>query len=1029
MNHYKRPTSKKNELGINKPTEEEVYKNFELKENDIIADKYRIIEKISSSVLSEVYLVENTTNNKFQAIKIFGKYNDIRDIYDFIRINTTLMQKLNHRNIAKITDFVDSNYVLQEMEYVRGSSLESLIYKKNIKKSQLLPYSIQIAEALKEAHENNIHHTDLKPANILINDQNTVKIIDFSHPQIHKMLFNEEVQTSQYLAPELSNLTNEPDKLDYNQQDIFAFGVTLYELLYKKLPFYKEEQVINYKIPRRIRRSKNPIDKVIKGCLYYYPEDRYQSFDEIVEDLKKIKPQKDFSFNMVKNAISEQMKFKRLKPYLKDDYKYLWLALLSLFLILPFYLIVQRNTDTLDNEILIDSPPFSTYINMNYQGKPPFKTKLTKGDHIEFIDEDGNSQFEMIYDNEKKIDLKFEKKKVYLNKRLYGQIVDNVTDLPLSPSLKYVKSKIYLSKRDFRRQKKRIIISLGENLDEQILDQLPEKAEFINLKNNNRMRSVKKLLKLQGLHGLNLQGSTVDTDDIKEFRNLKHLNLKKTKIKRISPIVRNSKLKNLDISNTEIKSVDAIVNLKNIENISVSGDSLKDIRPFLNLPNLKSINTNRETYPDSGMESINRLIKNNHEKQTIKRIYSKKKKNNYNYLIFFLVTLLMSIIIVFLVKILFNKKHNKPQEPHLDKQMEPTDNDTMTKTRKYNDRELEIIKKAIADKRLHLPPKDNALYYLSALLKSNSKDETLLELKNKVLNNLKEKCELHSKRSEHEAVYLISSECNNYFPDPIYNKKLNEIKKKLIKKNGLHMVKLKGSKFLMGDYTVQYSDNYNSAHQVYLDTFKISQTVITNNQFCDFLNSQGNQTEYGTPWYKEDSQYARIEKSKNIYVCKEPYQDFPVYDVSWFGAARFCEWKGGRLPTEAEWEYAARSAGKQHLYAVKGELNKNKANYLVDINDTLWHSVFPVKSFKPNNAKLYEMSGNILEWCQDWYDKYYYDISPDKNPKGPQQGEMKVVRGGAWCFGTEHMKTFYRGSAKPLTRNNFIGFRMVIPHS
>ncbi|HOQ80182.1 MAG TPA: SUMF1/EgtB/PvdO family nonheme iron enzyme, partial [Candidatus Cloacimonadota bacterium] len=996
MNDYKHPTAKKNKHGIKKPFEEEVYKNFQLKENDIIADKYRIIEKINSGLLSEVYLVENMTNNKFQAIKIFGKYNEIRDIYDFIRINTTLMQKLNHKNIVKISDFIDSNYVLQEMEYVKGNSLESLIYKKDIKKSQLLPYSLQIAEAMKEAHDNNIHHTDLKPANILINDQNTVKIIDFSHPQIHKMLFIEEVLTNEYLAPEFSNLTNEPDELDYNQQDIFAFGVTLYELLYKKLPFHKDGRVINYKIPRRIRHSKNPIDKIIKGCLYYYPEDRYQSFDEIIEDLKKIKPQKDFSFNMIKKTISKQFKFTSLKPYIQDDFKYLWLALLSLFLILPFYLIVQRNTETLDNEILIDSPPFSTYINMNYQGKPPFKTRLTKGDHIEFVDENGKSQFEMIYDQEKKIDLKFTKKKIFLNNRLYGQIVDNVTDLPLSPSLKYVKSKIYLSKKDFKRQKKRLIISLGENIDEQILDQLPEKTEFINLKNNNRIRSIKKLLKLQGLHGLNLEGSTVNTDDIKEFRNLKHLNLKKTKIKRISPIVRNSKLKNLDISNTDIRSVDAIVNLKNIENIHVSGDSLKDIRPFLNLPNLKSISTNREIYPDLDMDSLNRLIKNNHEHQTVKRIYNNKKKNNYNYIIFFLVTLLMSIIIVFLIRIFFYRKHNNLQESHLDEHVESTDDETIPKTQKYSDREIGHIKKAIADKRLHLPPKDNALYYLSALLKNNNNDETLLELKNEVLNSLKEKCELHTKRSEHEAVYLISSECNKFFPDPIYSKKLNEIKRKLIKNYGLHMVKLKGGKFLMGDYTVQYTDNFNSAHEVHLDAFKISRTVITNSQFCDFLNSQGNQIEFGTPWYKEDSQYARIEKSKSFYVCKEPYQDFPVYDVSWFGAVRFCEWKGGRLPTEAEWEYAARSGGKQHLYAVKGELNKNKANYLVDINDTLWHSVFPVKSFKPNNAKLYEMSGNILEWCQDWYDKYYYEISPDKNPKGPQQGEMKVVRGGAW---------------------------------
>jgi formylglycine-generating enzyme required for sulfatase activity len=133
------------------------------------------------------------------------------------------------------------------------------------------------------------------------------------------------------------------------------------------------------------------------------------------------------------------------------------------------------------------------------------------------------------------------------------------------------------------------------------------------------------------------------------------------------------------------------------------------------------------------------------------------------------------------------------------------------------------------------------------------------------------------------------------------------------------------------------------------------------------------------------------------------------------------------LPTEAEWEFAARNRGHKIIYATGNNISKDVANFLVDKNDSLWHSVFPVKSFPANDLGLYEMSGNILEWCFDWYDKNYYNDSPRDNPRGPRISDAKVIRGGAWCFSMEQTVTYYRGATKPVTRNNFIGFRMVLP--
>jgi formylglycine-generating enzyme required for sulfatase activity len=152
----------------------------------------------------------------------------------------------------------------------------------------------------------------------------------------------------------------------------------------------------------------------------------------------------------------------------------------------------------------------------------------------------------------------------------------------------------------------------------------------------------------------------------------------------------------------------------------------------------------------------------------------------------------------------------------------------------------------------------------------------------------------------------------------------------------------------------------------------------------------------------------------------------PVEQVSWHDAQAFIgrlahlSGRDYRLPTEAEWEYAARSGGKSEKYA-GGD----------DIDAFAWYDEIqakgtrPVGGKRPNGLGLYDMSGNVWEWCNDWYAKEYYSVSPKRNPSGPSSGENRVFRGGAWNSFPYLTRTMKRRALAPNTRNFSIGFRLV----
>jgi formylglycine-generating enzyme required for sulfatase activity len=156
----------------------------------------------------------------------------------------------------------------------------------------------------------------------------------------------------------------------------------------------------------------------------------------------------------------------------------------------------------------------------------------------------------------------------------------------------------------------------------------------------------------------------------------------------------------------------------------------------------------------------------------------------------------------------------------------------------------------------------------------------------------------------------------------------------------------------------------------------------------------------------------------------------PIDNISWFEADEYCRKSEKRLPTEAEWEYACR-AGGDGPFNTGSAMGGTMANFNSEIpsggvpKSPFRKKPVPCGSFKPNTWNLYDMHGNVWEWCADWYDIAYYGNAPEKNPRGPKDGRYKVARGGGWDSNGDALRSANRISYSPEIRMHVIGFRCV----
>lgn len=194
-------------------------------------------------------------------------------------------------------------------------------------------------------------------------------------------------------------------------------------------------------------------------------------------------------------------------------------------------------------------------------------------------------------------------------------------------------------------------------------------------------------------------------------------------------------------------------------------------------------------------------------------------------------------------------------------------------------------------------------------------------------------------------------------------------------------------------------------HRVYLDAFAIDRTEVTNAAFAEFLAETGYQA-------KGWDDRLRAERA-----------DRPVVGVIWREAHAYCQWAGKRLPSEAEWEKAARGEDER-LYPWGDRWDSANAN----MEESGYGDVLPVGSF-PAGASPYgvlDMAGNAAEWVADYFDPDYYTFAPDHNPLGPSKVLDHVLRGGSWASPPRHAQTFFRDSSHSVDPNQRVGFRCAL---
>lgn len=237
-------------------------------------------------------------------------------------------------------------------------------------------------------------------------------------------------------------------------------------------------------------------------------------------------------------------------------------------------------------------------------------------------------------------------------------------------------------------------------------------------------------------------------------------------------------------------------------------------------------------------------------------------------------------------------------------------------------------------------------------------------------------------------------------------------------------------------------DDERPAHRVHVDEFLMSVRPITNAEYSLFVRETGHRVPaiYDLPLVvtaggHDRERVFRAAGKPYVWLDGQPPRErehHPVTLVRWSDAVAYCTWLSSetgrpvRLPTEAEWEKAARGGFSGKRYPWGDRLDRSLVNFLSDPAMKALHGTTECGNYPPNGYGLYDMAGNVWQWVRDWYDPRYYAIAPFDNPSGPAEGRLRVIRGGSWLAADVRMLTCaHRHKVPPDTYSYALGFRVV----
>lgn len=271
---------------------------------------------------------------------------------------------------------------------------------------------------------------------------------------------------------------------------------------------------------------------------------------------------------------------------------------------------------------------------------------------------------------------------------------------------------------------------------------------------------------------------------------------------------------------------------------------------------------------------------------------------------------------------------------------------------------------------------------------------------------------------------------------------------------GMTLVRIPPGKFTMGSPETEKDRlGHENQHEVEITrAFELAIHEVTIGQFKKFVTEAGYQTDAekdGQGGFGYDETSGKLEGRKPQYTWKHTgwkvTDNHPVVNVSWNDAQAFCRWLSGkekrtyRLPTEAEWEYACRAGTKT---AYQNGADPEGLAEVGNVADATAKEIFPnfkaiaakdgyvftapVGQFRKNGFGLFDMHGNVWEWCEDWYDPGNYKNGPERDPSGPSTGKARAFRGGSWDRAPGRCRSAARGGNTPTFRNLILGFRVAL---